>query len=94
MTPDNAHQPPLSPEAKKYSTRRDFLLQVCVAIPEGATNCLLNSVSARSRRPDGHNNVKLWETTAGHPIPKSSASWFYTFGSMTLLCFVIQVVTG
>ncbi|MGA8656278.1 MAG: cytochrome b N-terminal domain-containing protein [Chthoniobacterales bacterium] len=38
--------------------------------------------------------VKLWETTAGHPIPKSSASWFYTFGSMTLLCFVVQVVTG
>ena len=38
--------------------------------------------------------VKLWETTAGHPIPKSSVSWFYTFGSMTLLCFVIQIVTG
>ena len=38
--------------------------------------------------------VKLWETTAGHPIPKSSASWFYTFGSMTLLCFVIQILTG
>ena len=38
--------------------------------------------------------VKLWETTAGHPIPKSSASWFYTFGSMTLVCFVIQIVTG
>jgi ubiquinol-cytochrome c reductase cytochrome b subunit len=38
--------------------------------------------------------VKLWETTAGHPIPKSSTSWFYTFGSMTLLCFVIQILTG
>jgi ubiquinol-cytochrome c reductase cytochrome b subunit len=38
--------------------------------------------------------IKLWETTAGHPIPKSSVSWFYTFGSMTLLCFVIQIVTG
>jgi ubiquinol-cytochrome c reductase cytochrome b subunit len=38
--------------------------------------------------------VKLWETTAGHPIPKNSVSWFYTFGSMTLLCFVIQIVTG
>ena len=38
--------------------------------------------------------VKLWETTAGHPIPKSSVSWFYTFGSMTLLCFVIQILTG
>src|SRR6201987_6462781 len=38
--------------------------------------------------------VKLWETTAGHPIPKSSASWFYTFGSMTLLCFSIQIITG
>jgi ubiquinol-cytochrome c reductase cytochrome b subunit len=38
--------------------------------------------------------TKLWETTAGHHVPKSSGSWFYTFGSMTLLCFVIQVVTG
>jgi ubiquinol-cytochrome c reductase cytochrome b subunit len=38
--------------------------------------------------------VKLWKTTGGHPIPKSSASWFYVFGSMTLLCFTIQVVTG
>jgi ubiquinol-cytochrome c reductase cytochrome b subunit len=38
--------------------------------------------------------TKLWEATAGHHVPKSSASWFYTFGSMTLLCFVIQVVTG
>jgi len=38
--------------------------------------------------------TKLWETTAGHHVPKSSGSWFYTFGSMTLLCFVIQIVTG
>ena len=38
--------------------------------------------------------VKIWKATAGHPIPKSSASWFYTFGSMTLLCFTVQVLTG
>ena len=38
--------------------------------------------------------TKLWEHTAGHPIPKSSASWFYVFGSATLLCFVLQIVTG
>ena len=38
--------------------------------------------------------VKLWEQTAGHPVPKSTESWFYTFGSMTLTCFVIQIVTG
>jgi ubiquinol-cytochrome c reductase cytochrome b subunit len=38
--------------------------------------------------------VKLWEQTAGHPVPKSTGSWFYTFGSMTLTCFVIQIVTG
>jgi ubiquinol-cytochrome c reductase cytochrome b subunit len=36
----------------------------------------------------------LWEHTAGHHIPKSSASWFYVFGSATLLCLVIQIVTG
>jgi ubiquinol-cytochrome c reductase cytochrome b subunit len=38
--------------------------------------------------------VKLYEQTAGHPVPKSTGSWFYTFGSMTLTCFVIQIVTG
>ena len=40
------------------------------------------------------NLVKVWKATGGHPIPKSSASWFYVFGSMTLLCFSIQVLTG
>ncbi len=38
--------------------------------------------------------VKFWEQTAGHPVPKSTGSWFYTFGSMTLTCFVVQIVTG
>jgi len=36
----------------------------------------------------------LFEHTAGHKVPKSSGSWFYVFGSATLLCFMIQVVTG
>lgn len=38
--------------------------------------------------------AELWEHTAGHHIPKSSASWFYVFGSATLLCLVIQLITG
>lgn len=38
--------------------------------------------------------TSMWNATAGHPIPKNAASWFYVFGSGTLLCFVIQVVTG
>ena len=38
--------------------------------------------------------AELWEHTAGHHIPKKSASWFYVFGSATLLCLVIQLVTG
>ena len=37
---------------------------------------------------------KLFDSTAGHHVPASSASWFYVFGSGTLLCFVIQVITG
>jgi ubiquinol-cytochrome c reductase cytochrome b subunit len=37
---------------------------------------------------------KVWAATAGHEIPKSSASWFYALGSAVLLCFVIQVITG
>lgn len=36
----------------------------------------------------------LYASTAGHEVPKSSGSWFYVFGSGTLLCFVIQVLTG
>jgi len=37
---------------------------------------------------------KLFASTAGHHVPASSGSWFYVFGSGTLLCFVLQVVTG
>jgi len=37
---------------------------------------------------------KLFASTAGHHVPASSGSWFYVFGSATLLCFVLQIVTG
>jgi ubiquinol-cytochrome c reductase cytochrome b subunit len=37
---------------------------------------------------------KLFESTAGHHVPKSSGSWFYVFGSGTMLCLVIQIITG
>lgn len=37
---------------------------------------------------------KLFASTAGHTVPASSGSWFYVFGSGTLLCFIIQIVTG
>lgn len=37
---------------------------------------------------------KLFESTAGHVVPRSSGSWWYVFGSATLLCFVIQVISG
>jgi ubiquinol-cytochrome c reductase cytochrome b subunit len=32
--------------------------------------------------------------TAGHHVPRSSASWFYVFGSAALTVFVLQIVTG
>ena len=38
--------------------------------------------------------TKLWESTAGHHVPQSAGSWFYVFGSATLLCFMIQLLTG
>jgi len=37
---------------------------------------------------------KLFAATAGHHVPKSSGSWFYVLGSATLLCFMLQLVTG
>lgn len=37
---------------------------------------------------------KLFEGTAGHRVPASAGSWFYVFGSATLLCLIVQVVTG
>lgn len=36
----------------------------------------------------------LYASTAGHEVPKSAGSWFYVFGSATLLCFMIQIITG
>jgi ubiquinol-cytochrome c reductase cytochrome b subunit len=36
----------------------------------------------------------IYASTAGHEVPASSGSWFYVFGSATLLCFIIQVITG
>ena len=37
---------------------------------------------------------KLYASTAGHHVPRNAESWFYVFGSGTLLCFILQVVTG
>src|ERR1700750_276478 len=37
---------------------------------------------------------KIYAATAGHTVPRTSGSWFYVFGSGTLLCFVIQIITG
>lgn len=36
----------------------------------------------------------LYRASAGHTIPRSSASWWYVFGSATLVCFVLQIATG
>src|ERR1044072_6661149 len=37
---------------------------------------------------------KIYNATAGHTVPRTSGSWFYVFGSGTLLCFMVQIVTG
>lgn len=37
---------------------------------------------------------KLYASTAGHAVPANAESWFYVFGSGTLLCFILQIVTG
>jgi len=36
----------------------------------------------------------VWEHTAAHAVPKSAASWFYVFGSATMLCLILQLITG
>jgi len=36
----------------------------------------------------------LYAASAGHMIPPSAASWWYVLGSGTLVCFVLQIVTG
>jgi ubiquinol-cytochrome c reductase cytochrome b subunit len=38
--------------------------------------------------------AKLFQSTAGHKVPPSTNTWFYVFGSGTLLCFVLQIITG
>jgi ubiquinol-cytochrome c reductase cytochrome b subunit len=37
---------------------------------------------------------RLYASTAGHRVPSNAESWFYVFGSGTLLCFMLQIVTG
>src|SRR5262245_10571716 len=37
---------------------------------------------------------KLYASTAGHSVPANAESWFYVLGSGTLLCFILQVITG
>jgi ubiquinol-cytochrome c reductase cytochrome b subunit len=37
---------------------------------------------------------KIYASTAGHTVPRNAESWFYVFGSGTLLCFILQIVTG
>ena len=37
---------------------------------------------------------KLFDSTAGHTVPANAGSWFYVFGSGTLTCFMLQIVTG
>src|SRR5437870_314103 len=37
---------------------------------------------------------KLFASTAGHHVPATSGSWLYVFGNATLLCFVLQILTG
>ena len=29
-----------------------------------------------------------------HPVPKSTASWWYVFGSASLVLLILQIVTG
>jgi len=38
--------------------------------------------------------TELWNATAGHHVPRDAGSWFYVFGSATLLCFMVQLATG
>jgi ubiquinol-cytochrome c reductase cytochrome b subunit len=38
--------------------------------------------------------VSTIREVAGHRVPRSTASWWYVFGSATLVAFVLQVVTG
>jgi ubiquinol-cytochrome c reductase cytochrome b subunit len=38
--------------------------------------------------------VSVVAETAGHRVPRNTASWWYVFGSATLVAFVLQVVTG
>jgi ubiquinol-cytochrome c reductase cytochrome b subunit len=36
----------------------------------------------------------LFASTAGHLVPSNAGSWFYVFGSATMICLIIQIVTG
>ena len=59
------------------------------------TGTLMNTLRSIALWVDDRLHLtKLFESTAGHHVPASAGSWFYVFGSATLLCFVIQIITG
>ena len=36
----------------------------------------------------------MFASTMGHHVPLSSASWWYVFGSATMVCLILQLLTG
>ena len=36
----------------------------------------------------------VFDHTAGHKVPRKAGSWWYVFGSATLTCFLLQLLTG
>ena len=90
-----------------YEGRASWKLLPPIDHPQEIARCLVSGTglthlgSARDRasmhmakEQELTDSMKMFHWGLGHKIPESAASWFYVFGSATLLCFVIQIITG
>src|SRR6185503_7851028 len=98
MRPDRRHAACTSTHTKSSRDNYGYRAANC-------PRCLSHSKALPEKESHMLSNIALWiddrlhlsklfVSTAGHTVPASAGSWFYVFGSGTLLCFLIQIVTG
>ena len=88
--------PPRALYQYKYKVESGQALDLCRRIADpGKLASVIELLKSVGRWLDARLQVgSTIAEVAAHPVPRSSASWWYIFGSATLVVFILQVVTG